>query len=275
MKYKIEKVILLCFLSAIAFAKQHDHEVDWSAGIITSYSQASFKTNSEGIPIDDIDIKQTTINRGRNEAYKQAKIAALNNMSNTIMNIKIDGNTKIKDLVESNNEFNQQLSYMLDFEVKEKSCPVDFFSSKCELTLPLGQIINILPGKFPKDDFPAFAHIPISTNYTSLIVDTRGQQIFPTILPAIYDRDGLEIYNRYFVDIRYGIKTGLVSYVFNEKDAFNHPKAGEHPYFTTSMKNMDNCPILNHEDIKRIYSSPKTLAELKKCKVIFIIDRGK
>ena len=100
-------------------------------------------------------------------------------------------------------------------------------------------------------------------------------QISPTILPAIYDRDGLEIYSRYFINIRYGLKTGLVSYVFDEKEAFKHPKAGRYPYFATSMKNIENNPVLNNEDIKRIYSSPATLAELKKCKVIFIIDRGR
>ena len=75
--------------------------------------------------------------------------------------------------------------------------------------------------------------------------------------------------------MQYGLKTGLVSYVYNEKEAFNHPKAGEYPYFATSMKNINNNPILNNEDIKRIYSSSKTLYELKKCKVIFIINRGK
>jgi len=275
-KYKIQKVILLCLLSTIAFAKQtHNYGINWSTGIITAYSQASFNTNSEGIPIDEIDSKQTTISSGRIEAYKQARIAALSNMSNIIMDIKIDNNTRIKDIAETNNKFNQQLVSILDSEVKEKSQPVDFFTSKCVLSLPLGTIINILPGKFPKDNFPAFKYLPIATKYTSLIVDTRGQQISPTILPAIYDRDGLEVYNRYFVDIRYGLKTGLVSYVFNEKEAFNHPKAGDFPYFATSTKNINNCPVLNNEDIKRIYSSSATLAELKKCKVIFIIDRGR
>ena len=274
---KIIKIILSCFLCFLssAFARQPNYEVNWSTGIITSHAQASFNTNSNGIPVDNIDSNRTTINRGRNEAHKQARSIALENMSNAIMSIRVDSNTRIHDLVESNREFHVQLANILDSQVKEKSQPIDFFSSKSTLSLPLWQIINILPYRFPNDDFPTFDYMPISTTYTSLIVDTRGQNIFPTILPSIFDRNGLEIYNRYFIDIRYGVRAGLVSYVGDEKEAYNHPKAGKHPYFATSMRNISNSPILSDEDIRRIYSSPRTLAELKKCKVIFIIDGGR
>ena len=267
-------VVLLCILSMAAFAKSNIG-VNWGAGIITSSSQASFKTNSEGMPIDSIDSNRTTISGGRNAAYSQARVTALENMSNIIMNIRVDGSTIIKDLIESDNEFNRQLSYILDSKVKEKTYPIDFFTSKSELSLSLGEIINILPYRFPNDEFPTFAYVPISTRYTSLIVDTRGQQIMPTILPSIFGKDGLEVYGRYFINIRYAMKNGLVSYVFDEKEAFRHQKAGKNPYFATSMRNINNNPVLNNEDVKRLYSSPKTLVELKKCKVIFIIDGGK
>jgi hypothetical protein len=189
------------------------------------------------------------------------------------MNIQVDGNTTIRSLVESDSDFNRQLSHVLDSKTKERSLPIDFFTSKSELSLPLEEIINILPFSFPNDDFPTFAHVSIPTRYTSLIIDTRGQRIFPTILPSVFGKDGLEIYGRYFINIRYAMKTGLVSYVFDEGEAFIHPKAGRHPYFATSMRNINNNPVLNNEDVRRIYSSPKTLVELKKCNVIFIIDR--
>ena len=93
--------------------------------------------------------------------------------------------------------------------------------------------------------------------------------------PSIYNEEGLEIYGRYFVNIRYASKYGLVTYVHSENDAMKKRMTGRHPCFTIALKGMKGCPVISNRDTRKIFSSRKTVEKLKKCKVIFIIDKEK
>ena len=41
------------------------------------------------------------------------------------------------------------------------------------------------------------------------------------------------------------------------------------------MKEMKGCPVIANRDIRKIFSSGDTVGQLKKCRVIFIIDKKK
>jgi len=115
--------------------------------------------------------------------------------------------------------------------------------------------------------------IEISTLYTSLIIDTRGLGVKPMLLPVIYNESGLEIYSKDYFLASEALKHNAVSYVYNEKDAVKHRKAGRKPYFTSALKENNGSPVISDEDVKRLFSHKKNLDYLKKCRVIFIIDR--
>ena len=137
----------------------------------------------------------------------------------------------------------------------------------------MGSILQSLPLTYPEDSFPVPSAIPIATEYTSLIIDARGLEVTPMLSPAVYAADGLEIYNRYFVDPAFAVRTGIAAYVQTEKEACKHPKAGSHPLITAAIGNVKSNPIISTRDIRRILSSPGNIMELKKCRVIFIVDR--
>jgi hypothetical protein len=93
------------------------------------------------------------------------------------------------------------------------------------------------------------------------------------IFPSIYDEKGLEVYSKNYIDIKYGMKHGIVSYAYNEKIASKNKKTGNHPYYTIALKKNKNCPVISFRDIKKIFGSDVTLKNLKRCNVIFIIDK--
>ena len=69
------------------------------------------------------------------------------------------------------------------------------------------------------------------------------------------------------------MKHSAVSYVYNDKEALKHIKAGEKPYFCAALKSIQGSPVLSDDDLKKVYSDKKNLDSLRKCRVIFIIDR--
>nr|MBP8084258.1 hypothetical protein [Spirochaetota bacterium] len=67
-------------------------------------------------------------------------------------------------------------------------------------------------------------------------------------------------------------REGLVTYCFSEKEAEKNKKAGDSPYFAPAVRGLKGNPVILHRDIKRILSDPRSILNLKKCRVIFIID---
>ncbi len=51
--------------------------------------------------------------------------------------------------------------------------------------------------------------------------------------------------------------------------------AGGRPYYTVAVKELKGCPVLADRDIRKIFSSGETVGQLKRCRVIFIIDKKK
>jgi hypothetical protein len=93
------------------------------------------------------------------------------------------------------------------------------------------------------------------------------------LIPAIINESGLEVYNKNFINPDDAIKYNVVSYVYTEKDAIRHKKAGKNPLFCIALKNINGNPVISDSDIKKIFSHKKNIEYLKKCRVIFIIDR--
>ncbi len=144
----------------------------------------------------------------------------------------------------------------------------------CRLDLSLGDIITALPYRFPGDSFPLRDDVPIPTEYSSVIIDARGLPVEPMIFPSVFNTDGLEIISRDQIDIRYAMRYGMVSFVYSDNEAFKHRKAGNSPLYCVALKDMRGCPVLSDRDVRKIFSSGKTLERMKKCRLIFIISRS-
>ena len=210
----------LSILGSPAHPKQMPPDaVDWSRGIVVTHVSSQVRFDGRGTPVDRESGTVISLNRGRTEAYRQARSRAVENMVRLIKGIRIDADTMLADLLEESDTAQRRIVNVIESRMKVHEYPADFAASACRAELKIGDLLHAVPFRYPGDDFPVRIDNPIPTSYTSLVIDTRGLAIEPMILPSIYSEDGLEVYGRYYVDIRYAGKHGIVVYVHDEDEA--------------------------------------------------------
>ncbi|MBN2403636.1 MAG: hypothetical protein JXN64_14760 [Spirochaetes bacterium] len=247
--------------------------IDWERGHIVSKGKARIIFNDAGKPVDNVTGKAKSLNKAREAAYLSAMEAAIINMAEAVQSLRIDPNNRFIDIMMNDTSVQKSISDKLNNFIMCKEYPSGFDSAICEAKLDFGTIIASLPYDFPSNDFPARAEIPISTPYSGLIIDCRGLEVKPMLFPAIYSDTGLEIYGRNYIDSSFAVKGGMASYCYTENQALTDRRAGEHPYLSVAMKSLNSCPVLLGKDVRRIFSSQITINNLKKCRVILIIDK--
>jgi hypothetical protein len=246
--------------------------INWSRGIIVSRGRASIN-DLNGLPGEKEVRPGNSINRARMAAYDMARDTAIDNLISSIKSIRIDSDMRLIDLIREDNFAQKRISGIIMHSIRTRIYPVDFFSAECEATLKMGDIIASLPYNFPADDYPGTQDSPLSTEYSGLIIDCRNSGVKPMIFPSVYTEDGLEIYGRHLVDMRHASDKGMASYCFSEDEAFKNGRSGKHPYYTSAVKSIKNCPVISENAYRRISGSRKTINNLKKCNVIIILNK--
>ena len=249
--------------------------VDWTRGVVVTHVESRVRFDGRGTPVDGESGTVISLNRGRTDAYRKARDRAVENMVRLIKGIRVDSDTMLSDLLEQNDTAQKRIVSVIESRMKVRESPAGFASSACRAELRIGDLLHAVPYSYPGDDFPVRIDNPIPTGYTSLIIDTRGFNMEPMILPSIYSEEGLEIYGRYYVDIRYAGRHGIAAYAHDEDEAMKIKGVGRHPYYTVAVKEMKGCPVITDRDIRKIFSSGDTVGQLKRCRVIFIIDKKK
>jgi hypothetical protein len=248
--------------------------INWNDGSINATGKSAIEIEENGSPVDFYDRSSTSINKARIDSYESAREVAIENIMSAIKAIQVDPITSFSDLLKSE-EFTQKKLAMILSGAKLKRIPFNFDSSLCEIKITIGDLITTIPYDFPEIDLPVIDDTPLRTQYSSLLVDCRGLGIVPMIFPSIYNEDGLEIYGRIYVNSRYAVKYGVTAYSYSEDDPKSLKRTGFYPFYTVALKNSNGCPVISNRDTKRILSHPKTRNNLKKCRVIFILDKKK
>jgi hypothetical protein len=276
MRSAIKKIIrtpLFIILAVSAYGIQVPGMPDWASGKIIVSDQKSIATDDSGSPVDYETGDVISVSEAGNLAFQRAKDAAIVSAMGLLKNIRIDSSNTFNDLLKNDTIVRQRLSDFLNSDVSSREVYVDYLTRGASIELKISDLIKVINYEFPERDFPLRSDIDISTRYTSLIVDTRGLNVVPMLLPVVYNENGLEVYSKDYISAAYAVKHNAVSYVYNEKEALKHIKAGGKPFFCSALKSIHGSPVLSDDDIKRVYSDKKNLDSLRKCRVIFIIDR--
>jgi hypothetical protein len=249
--------------------------IDWVRGVIVSHGTSRVMINDEGMPVDPESGAVISINRGRSDAYRKARERAMEEMVRMVKEIRIDPDTMLGDLLERSDTVQTRIVRVISGRVKTREYPVDYATTGCRAEIKIGDILPAVPYAYPAEGFPSRIDGPVPTRYTGLVIDTRGLHVEPMILPSIFNEDGLEIYGRTRIDIRYALKHGIAAYATSEDQAMKYRVAGDHPYYTVAVSELKGCPVLADRDVRKILGSAETVEQLKKCRVIFIIDKTK
>ena len=262
-------------LFADYITRSSNSSINWSKGYITAEGNSSIKIGEKGNPYNKYKKNLISINRARIDSYLEAREGAIVKIIEVIKSLRIDSDTTLNSLIIDNKFTQKRLFEVLSNSLKIKEYPIDFYSSKCKVKIRISDIITSIPYNFPSHDFPVKDDTTLQTYYSSLIIDGRDSNIIPMLFPSIYNEDGLEIYGRIYVDNKYLSKNGMVSYCYTSEEALVNKRAGEYPYFTVSIKEIKGCPVLSENDTRKILSCKKTIENLKKCKVIIILNKNK
>jgi len=273
MKYRTATFAFI-LISTTLFAYTNENKVtfDWSRGYISAHTVYSAKYDDDGIPVDYAQTDSGPAH-GRNAAYEKARIEALEQITWALRSVEVEAGVTVKDILETNAEFAGKFGDLMNDRIRSREHPGDYYGAICDARFRISDLIRALPYDYPMNPFPASDKNPLATEYTSLIIDARDEDVTPMIFPSVYDEDGLEIYGRRFINISTAVKKGVVSYCTDEKEAKSHPKAGEHPYFTTALRSSRHLPVISHRDVRKILSHKKTVENLRECRVIFIIRK--
>jgi len=249
-----------------------ESQADWNKNIVTTLGAASIRIDYGGTPVNINDGGRLSITEARRAASETAKDIAMEKMISIIKNIRIDQDKTLGNMLEQDSFTRQKLALALE-RIKYEEFSAGFDSSACRAKLAFGDIILSLPFSFPENEFPERVDVPIETEYTGLIIDARRLDVKSMLFPVIYNRNGLEIISRRNINGTMAIKYGMLSYAFDEKEARQNKRLGKHPLYATAIEENRNCPVLSEKDVRRIFSSPKTLKAMRECRIVFIIDR--
>ncbi len=270
---RIKQIIPLLILLPVAAMPQGKGQINWIEGIIRATGTDSIIINDQGSPVDEETGDTISLADARTRSYARAKEKAMESASQVITSIQVSSTERIIDIIERDPVARGRLMRVVHQYSKFREKSAGSLETACEMEFSAGYLLTMLNIDFPCDEFPLSSDTASPTLYTSLIVDVRGLGIKPMLLPSIYNETGLEIYGKNFISGNDAVYHLAVSYTFSENEAKNHKKAGKHPFFCAALKNLNGSPVLSDDDIKRVFSHKKNLAYLKKCRVIFVIDR--
>ena len=247
--------------------------IEWTKGVIITYGAARISLTEDGKPVDEGSGSVLSLNQARVDAYRKARERALESMTGLVKGIRIDADTMLTDLLERSDMVQSRVAHIVNDRTKMKEYPVDFHSSGCRAELKIFDLLSVIPYRYPAEEMPIRIDNPIPTDYTGLVVDARGCDVTPMILPSIFNEEGLEVFGRYLVDIHAATRDGIVSYAYSDDEAMKNRRAGRHPYYAVAIRGMKGCPVVSDRDIRKVFSSSATINRLKRCRVIFIIDK--
>ena len=247
--------------------------IDWTKELITARGTDRISVNDEGQPVDPDSGKIISISEARNISYSRAKEKALSAAALLIGEIPVDSESTVLQIIERDPVARARMTKVMHEYSNFRDMTRSYLESSCEIQIKTGYLLTALNYDFPMADFPRSEIKASPTLYTSVIVDTRGLDIRPMLLPSIYNENGLEIFGKNFISGDDAVKYMPVSYAYSEREAMKHKKAGQHPFFCAALKNLNGSPVLSDDDIRRIFSHKKNSSYIQKCRVIFIIDR--
>jgi hypothetical protein len=112
-------------------------------------------------------------------------------------------------------------------------------------------------------------------SFTGLVVDARGTQALPAVVPVIVDENGKEVYGPAFVSREFAVQQGLGRYMTDIESALKSPIVYGKPLLVKGLRTEDNDRsrvVISNADASRLLSMSENLSFLKKCRVIIVFD---
>lgn len=111
--------------------------------------------------------------------------------------------------------------------------------------------------------------------YTGLIIDARGIDAKPAMVPAIVDESGKQVYGSIYISREYAVQFGVCIYARNIENLFSNARIAPHPLAVKGLRTVKgrNCDIvISNADAAKLRDASANLGFLKQCRVIIVLD---
>jgi hypothetical protein len=292
-KYRPLGMLALTFYLLIAadsgFAGILEHTIygtiDWSRGVVTA----------KGIGLPG---KKGSVHTSdpANQRFEAAKADAVQNLFRTLTTVKIYENQVVGDVIWKDEVILKNVKEMIaDAQVikqiflsdgtVEITVQMKLYSGFSQLILPesIQQVTTIKPvvkhslfnANSAKKSAGPSPKKPGHKIYSGLIVDARGTDARPIMVPRLLDENQTVVYGPAFVSREFAVQHGVCGYTRDLSSALVNTRVANNPLIIKGIKasgpgNADI--ILRKTDIDILRSAPEHLSFLKKCRVVLILD---
>jgi hypothetical protein len=254
--------------------------IDWTAGVV--------EARGTGIPPTyTYDRKPRA---SRQNILAQATKKAQHNLLETIVNLRINAESRVIDVVEAYPSVMAQLrgmvqkapelenlrQYQYDGTVEVWS-RMELSGGFSQLILP-PEIRHIEPIKqilTPGNDRLRQSRPRSSQIFSGMVVDARGMQAVPVLAPRILDENLEEVFGPAYVSREFAVQHGVARYTTDIGKAKFNQRIFDNPLIVKALKVLwpGRCDfIISNADAAKLKSASEHLKFLKECRVIIVLD---
>ena len=242
--------------------------INWSAGYIEAVGIGALPDNL---------IRKIN---ARPIALRAAQKNALNNLLEITKCVQVDSATSIKDFTVESDVVDTQVNGLVKSAIVADYQYMSDGTAEVKLRIPLygnlTKIIMPLAMAIPQTAPITYtSEVPEHVVCTGVVVDARGIQARPVMLPRISNEDGKEVYGSANGDIEYAIKEGMSGYSRDLTTAQSNQHVGANPITVKALRSSGpgkSDIIVSSADAQKVRSAAVRASFLKQCKVMIILD---
>lgn len=241
-------------------------EIDWTTGVI--------KVTGSGAPPDRGSVAQKRL-----MAERAAIADAYRQLAEIINGVRVDSETVVKDFVTESDVIKTQVSAFIKGAQKVGKRYLSDGSVEVDMVVKLygdSGLTKILEPQKQKTTPPPpkVEPVPVSENYTGVIIDCRNLKLQPAMSPAILDKDGGEIYiGKLPIDPDKVINEGIVAYTSSMEQAKQSKRAGSNPLIIKAIKisgNFKSDVVIENKDAQTLLGANEKTKILDKANVVLL-----
>ncbi|MFO0596079.1 MAG: LPP20 family lipoprotein [Myxococcaceae bacterium] len=211
--------------------------VDWKGQVV--------RATGSGAP----DMKASNPAQARLGAERAALADALRNLLQQVKGVSVDGTKKMGDLMEKDEVKMRVEGVVRGYKIVNKR----YFSDsgvEVEIEVPLAMLSDIIDPDTTQ--MLAVGKPDGDKGNTGLVIDARGLNVTPSLMPRLLDDAGKPVYSIDSLSADARKATGVAAYVKSLEDANKLPKAGEKPLVIKAAKATGADLQLAPEDAKKL-----------------------
>ena len=115
----------------------------------------------------------------------------------------------------------------------------------------------------------------ITGPYTGMIVDVRGINVVPCMVPRVCDENGKEVFGAAFASREFAVQYGMTGYLTDLSAAMKNPRVADRPLIIKGLRiggAKGTDIVVSNTDAARLRSASENLAFLRQCRVLIVMD---